>query len=183
VELTEALFFPTKTLVSLRDRTSGSSQWVEPGQSFNDYTFVAYDPAAQLAVVTRAGETHRLPLTDSKSPFAETPDLHQRPLEERRLVWERVKNLEGPPLVEALVRHGDRTMQTLVGKVHASAERLKVSQGKVAEALSQSAMTARKKAALKVTDTELADRVKENQTLLDQGALALKSMLQLSLGP
>ncbi len=178
LELTRVLFLPAKTLVSLRDRETGASQWLEPRQTFGALTFVSYDADQKTAVVTRAGATFRLRLTEA----AEAADLQQRSPAERRAVWDRIKDLEGQALVEALVRNDDHTMQSIVKKIHESSLRLKASRTQVAEALAQPSMRAKGKAALQETDRELVTHTNESHTLLVQSAVALKSLLKNSLG-
>lgn len=55
---------PTK--LSLVDKSSGTTRWVEVGQVFLGYTVKAYDPAIETATLTRMGRDYRIRINSSK---------------------------------------------------------------------------------------------------------------------
>lgn len=181
LEFTGVLIFPSKTLLSIREMPGGTVHWIEPGRTRGGYSLVAYEPKEEIAVVSRAGETHRLRLKDAQTPAVEPVDLRQAPLSERQRVWAQLKELGGQALIEALIRSGDQTMRSLVVRIHDSTVRLNDSRAKVAEALAQPGMSSRKRATLQESDRMLQERLGETQALLEQSAVALKAMLQNSL--
>jgi len=183
LEFIDVLAFPGKTLVALRDRPDAPAQWIEPGTTFAGHRVMSYDAKDETVLLTRDGTSLRLRLADTKIASALAPDLHHLPLDARRQVWARLKDLTGQPLVEALVRSGDRTMRGIVEKIRDSSLRLQASRAQVATALAQPGMSARKRSALQESDETLVARLNESQALLDQSALALKSILEHSLRP
>lgn len=71
---------PGETKLILTSLATGQSRWVTVGQEFAGYTVTAYEQKAETVVLTKAGETFRLKMKESKiAPgVLEPPPMVQR---------------------------------------------------------------------------------------------------------
>lgn len=66
VEFAGVAMMPGRTILLLKDAATGTSQWVQTGQTVAGYKLMSFDPQTETVAVTQNGETFRLPLKVAK---------------------------------------------------------------------------------------------------------------------
>ena len=102
-----------RTLVSLTDPASATSQWIEPGHVFAGYAVAAYNAAEDTVLVTKDGVSTRLRLKASKIQSAAAPEIGAMTREMQLMLWARIRGLESEDLIIALVASGNADMKML----------------------------------------------------------------------
>ena len=180
-EFTGVLVSSEKTWISVTDREGGTAKWVESGHTFNGYVVQDYDPKKETIALAKDGVITQLPLKNAKVQTATAPEIEPMTRDARLALWTQIKDLEGDPLVAALVANGNQKLKAIAERFQQTKVTVAGTIERLTAALANPTLNDEKKAVLNQALSELPKREGDLHDAVVQLALTVKRDLRDSL--
>lgn len=177
-----------KTSVALTD-SEGNSRWVEVGRDFAGYRVADYEPATEMLSLVKEGVTKQILLHDAKVRAVAPPKPIDGTHAERLAFWEKIKNLEGEALIQALAsnenpkKEAASTFGFLAARNKELADQLEAAKRKLAEFTAKADESERSKSEASLLAQDVANHSRASNAIaarLAQAAFVEKAAVRAS---